>query len=128
MRVCIMTMTVMLIMTMKSLQSMLLSYSNARGHVEAELFKKNSYMKDPSDVQARFCNEILETGEWPIDWLKSVFIQIPEISESEYWEEHRTITLIKHATKSILRVLMQKAQKTAEEQFPKVQIGFGTRD
>lgn len=81
-------------------------------------------MKDRSDVQARFCNKILETGEWPIDWLKSVFIQIPEISESEYWEEHRTITLIKYATKTILRVLMQKAQKTAEEQFSKVQIGL----
>ena len=47
-------------------------------------------------------------------------------------EEHRTIALISHASKILLRILLNRIQKTANEQIADVQMGFrkavGTRD
>lgn len=47
-------------------------------------------------------------------------------------EEHRTIALISHTSKILLRILLNRMQKTANEQIADVQMGFrkgvGTRD
>ena len=54
------------------------------------------------------------------------------ISTNYCSEEHRTIALISHASKILLRILLNRMQKTANEQIADVQMGFrkgvGTRD
>ena len=96
----------------------------------AELLKTNN--KRTVQILCKLCNKILETGVWPEDWLKSMFIMIPKVSGTTECADHRTIALISHASKIILRILLQRTQKIAEEQFAEVQMGFrktvGTRD
>jgi len=54
------------------------------------------------------------------------------ITEATECADHRTIALISHASKILLRILLQRTEKVAEEQFAEEQIGFhkrvGTRD
>jgi hypothetical protein len=96
----------------------------------AELLKTNNPMV--TDVLCKLCNKILKTGEWPSDWMRSVFIPIPKVAGTTDCAEHRTIALISHTSKILLRVLLQRTQNTAEEQFAEEQMGFrkkvGTRD
>jgi len=78
------------------------------------------------------CNKILDTDAWPEDWRRLVFVTIPKVTGTMKCEEHRTITLISHASKILLRILLNRMQKTANEQIADVQMGFrkgvGTRD
>jgi len=96
----------------------------------AELLKTEN--QTLTKVWCKLCNKILQTGQWPTDWLRSVFVTIPKISGTSDCAEHRTIALISHASKILLRVLLQRIQKTAEEQLADEQMGFrrhvGTRD
>ena len=80
----------------------------------------------------RLCNTILATYTWPEDWLRSVFITIPKTPGTNECEEHRTIALICHTSKILLRILLQRQERLAEEQYSEHQMGFrknvGTRD
>ena len=55
-------------------------------------------IKLDSDVFVRvfcnLCNKIVNTGEWPKDWRRSVFITIPKVKGTARCDEHRTIALI----------------------------------
>jgi len=92
--------------------------------------------KVDSDIMAKMfcklCNEILNREEWPDDWKRPVFVAIPKVKGTVCCDEHRTIALISHASKILLRVLLNRMQKTAEEELADVQTGFqknvGTRD
>jgi len=90
---------------------------------------------DSSVIERLFCtlhNKILDTDAWPEDWRRSVFVTIPKVTGTIKCEEHRTIALISHASKILLRILLNRMQKTANEQIADVQMGFrkgvGTRD
>jgi hypothetical protein len=96
----------------------------------AELWKVDS--DEIAAVFCKLCNKILETEEWPEDWTKSIFVAIPKVKGTIKCEEHRTIALISHASKIMLRVLLGRMQKTTDEELSDVQMGFrkgvGTRD
>jgi len=96
----------------------------------AELWKVDS--EEVAEIFCRLCNKILEMEEWPEDWVKSIFTTIPKVKGTSKCEEHRTIALISHASKIMLRVLLSRMQKTADEELADVQMGFrkgvGTRD
>ena len=65
------------------------------------------------------------------DWKRSIFIPIPKGSTKEC-ANHRTIALISHASKVMLKVLHARLQHYANQELPDVQAGFrkgrGTRD
>ena len=33
-------------------------------------------------VWCKLCNKIIQTGEWPTDWMRSVFVAIPKIYQA----------------------------------------------
>ena len=72
-------------------------------------------------VLCKLCNLIVNTGEWPDDWRRSVFVTIPKVKEAVRCEDHRTITLISHASKILLRMLFNRMKLAAEEQIADVQ-------
>ena len=78
------------------------------------------------------CCEIYDTGEWPEDFLKTEMIPLPKKNLTKKCSEHRTISLICHAAKIILRVMNKRLWKTMEENVEEEQFGFrrgmGTRD
>ena len=76
--------------------------------------------------------QIWKTQQWPQDWKKSVFIPIPRKGNAKECSNYRTIALISHASKVILKILQARLQKYMNCELPDVQARFrkgrGTRD
>ena len=47
--------------------------------------------------------QIWKTQQWPQDWKRSVFIPIPKKHNAKEWSNYRTIALISHASKVMLK-------------------------
>ena len=78
------------------------------------------------------CQQIGKTQQWPQDWKRSVFISIPKKSNAKECSNYRTIALISHAGKVMLKILQARLQQYVNHELPDVQAGFrkgrGTRD
>jgi len=73
-----------------------------------------------------------KTQQCPQDWKRSVFIPTPKKSNAEECSNYRTIALISHASKVMLKILQARLQRYVNRELPDVQAGFrkgrGTRD
>jgi exonuclease III len=78
------------------------------------------------------CQHIWRTGRWPSDWKKSVYIPIPKKGDARVCANNRTIALISHASKVMLKIIHGRMEQHMEREMPDVQAGFrkkrGTRD
>ena len=76
--------------------------------------------------------QIWKTQQWPQDRKRSVFIPIPKKRNVKECSNYRTIELISHASKVMLKSLQTKLQQYVNCELPDVQVGFikgrGTRD
>ena len=76
--------------------------------------------------------QIWKTQQWPQDWKRSVFIPGPKKGNARECSEYRTIALILHASKVMLKILQARLQQYVNHEIPDVQAGFrkgrGTRD
>ena len=74
----------------------------------------------------------LKTQQWPQDWKSSVFIPIPKKGNAKECSNYRTIALMSHANKVMLKILQSSLQQYVNRELPDVQAGFrkgiGTRD
>ena len=77
--------------------------------IPAELFQilKDNAMKVPHSI----CQQIWKTQQWPQDWKRSVFIPIPKKSNGKECSNYRTIALISHASKVMLKILQARLQQ-----------------
>ena len=57
------------------------------------------------------CQQIWKTQQWPHDWKKSVFIPIPKKGNAKECSNYRTIALISHASKVMLKILQARLQQ-----------------
>ena len=68
----------------------------------------------------------------PEDWKRSVFIPIPKKGSAKECSDYRTIALISHARKVILKILQARLQEYVNRELPDVHVGHrkgkGTRD
>ena len=87
---------------------------------------------DGLNVLHSICQQIRKTQQWPPDWKKLVFIQIPKKGNAKECSNYRTIALISHASKVMLKILQVRLQQYTNRQITDVQAGFrksrGTRD
>ena len=67
----------------------------------------------------------LENSAVPQDWKRSVFIPIPKKGNAKECSNYRTIPLISHANKVMLKILQARPQQYANRELPDVQAGFG---
>ena len=98
--------------------------------IPTELFK---ILKDDSvEVLHSIYQQIWKTQEWPQDWKKSIFIPIPKKGNAKECSNYRTIALISHASKVMLKILQARLQQYMYQEIPDVQAGFrkgrGTRN
>ena len=81
---------------------------------------------------ASICQQVWKTQQWPKDWKKSVFIPIPKKGNAKECSDYRTIALISHASKVMLKILQARLQQYVNCELPDVQAGFrkdrGTRN
>lgn len=78
------------------------------------------------------CNKIWDTGEWPEDWVSSVFVTIHKKGDLTNCDNYRTIALISHASKILLNIILNRLQNILDQEIAEEQAGFrkgkGTRD
>uniref|UniRef100_W5N9W4 Reverse transcriptase domain-containing protein n=1 Tax=Lepisosteus oculatus TaxID=7918 RepID=W5N9W4_LEPOC len=78
------------------------------------------------------CQKTWETSRWPKDWKRSVFIPLPKKGDARNCCNYRTIALIPHASKVLLKIIQQCLRLVIEAELPDSQAGFkrgrGTRD
>ena len=84
------------------------------------------------DKLTEILNEVYNSGEIPDDLSKSVFIALPKKPGAIECELHRTISLMSHVVKILLRILMKRARNKIRPEIGKEQFGFvedaGTRN
>ena len=78
------------------------------------------------------CQQIWKTHWWPQDQKRSVFILVPKKGNAKECSNYRTIALVSHASKVMLKILQTRLQQYVNHELPDVQAGFrksrGTRD
>jgi len=78
------------------------------------------------------CEQIWKAQQWPQGWKRSVFIPIPKKGNAKECSNDRTIALISHASKVMLKILQARLQQYVNHELPDVQAGFkkgrGTRN
>ena len=97
--------------------------------ISVELFQ---ILKDDAiKVLTQYANKFGKQ-QWPQDRKRSVFIPIPKKGNAKECSNYRTIALISHASKVMLKILQTRLQQYVNRELPDVQAGFrkhrGTRD
>ena len=98
--------------------------------IPVELFQ---ILKDDAvKVVHSICQQISKIQQLPQDWKRSVFIPIPKKGNTKECSNYRTIALISHASKVMLKIPQARLQQYMNCGLPDVQAGFrkgrGTRD
>ena len=86
--------------------------------IPVELFQ---ILKDDAvKVLHSVCQQIWKTQQWPQDWKRSVFILIPKKGNAKEYSNYRTIALISHGSKVMLKILQARLQQYANHEVPDV--------
>ena len=56
------------------------------------------------DALLNICNKIWQTGEMPTSWTQSLVITLPKKGNLQQCQNYRTISLISHASKVMLKI------------------------
>ena len=67
----------------------------------------------------------LETQQWPQDWKRSVFIQIPKKGNAKEFSNYSTIALISHASKVMLKILQARLQQYVNRELLMFKLVLG---
>lgn len=76
--------------------------------------------------------KMYEHGKWPEDFCESIIVPIKKKQHAVECKDHRTLSLICHSSKIMLRILTKRLEKKAYEYIGSNQFGFrskrGTRE
>ena len=113
-----------------ALASITMNKASGGDGIPVELFQ---ILKDDAvKVLHSICQQIWKTQQWPQNWKRSVFIPIPKKSNAKECSNYRTIALISHASKVMLKILQARLQQYVNCELSDVQAGFrkgrGSRD
>ena len=76
------------------------------------------------DALTKICNKIWKTGVWPTPWTQSLVITLPKKGDLQQCQNYRTISLISHPSKVMLKVILNRLKPQAEEIIAEEQAGF----
>ena len=79
---------------------------------------------DAMKVLHSICQQIWKTQQWPQDWKRSVFIPVLNRGNAKECSNYRTIALISHTSKVMLKILKARLQQYVNHELPNVQVGF----
>ena len=89
-----------------------ITMNNAGGGdgIPVELFQILKH--DAVKVLHSICQQIWKTQQWPQDWKRSVFIPFPKKGNAKECSNYRTIAIISHASKIMLKILQASFNST----------------
>jgi hypothetical protein len=94
-------------------------------NIKAELIQGGGEIT--AKVLQKICNGILKTKKWPNQWQETVLITIPKKGSSRKCTNYRTISLISHASKVMLKIIQKRITPRIEEVLGESQAGFRRR-
>ena len=105
----------------QALGSIIMNKASEGNGIPVELFQilKGDAMK----VLHSIYQQVWKTQQWPQDWKRSVFIPIPKRGNVKECSNYRTIVLISHASKVMLKILQARLQQYLNRELPDVQAG-----
>ena len=113
-----------------ALESITTNKASGGDRIPVELFQ--ILEDDAVKVLHSICQQIWKTQQRPQDGKRSVFIPIPKKGNAKECSNYRTLALISHASKVMLKILQARLQQYMNRELPDVQAGFrkgrGTRD
>ena len=78
------------------------------------------------------CQQIWKSNMSPQEWRRTLFLPLPEKGELRLYSSYRTIALIPHASKILLRITEGRLATYTEKEISEEEAGFrkgrGTRD
>ena len=113
-----------------AIESITMNKASGGDGIPVELFQilKDDVVK----VLHSVCQQIWKTQQCPQDWKRSVFIPVPKKGNAKECSNCRTISLISHTSKVMLKILQTRLQQYMNQELADVQAGFrkgrGTRD
>ena len=105
-----------------ALESITMNKASGCDGIPVELFQilKDDAMK----VLHSICQQSWKTQQWLQDWKRSVFIPVSKKGNSKECSNYRTIELISHISKVMLKILQARLQQYVNQELPGVQAGF----
>ena len=92
-----------------ALGSIVMNKASGGDGIPVELFQ---ILKDDAvNVLPLISQQTWKTQQWPQDWKRSVFISIPKEGNAKECSNYRTITLISHTSKVMLKILQARLQQ-----------------
>ena len=70
------------------------------------------------------CNKIWQTGKWPTPWTHSLGSTHPNKGNLQQSQNYRTISLISHSSKVMLKIILSRLKPQAEKIMAEEQAGF----
>ena len=96
--------------------------------IHGEMIKASG--EEGISIYHKLCTKIWKEEKWLSEWTKAVFVPIPK--KGDLRTNYRTIALISHASKILIKIIMKRLQRKLDEEINQTQAGFrqnrGTRD
>ena len=89
-----------------AVQSLKKGKSAGVNNIPAELVQAGG--EDVITTLTRICNKIWKTGECPTMWTQSLVITLPKKGNLQQCQNYRTISLISHPSKVMLKILLNR--------------------
>ena len=100
----------------RALESIITNKASGGDGIPVELFQ---ILKDDAEkVLHSICQQIWKTQQWPQDWKMSVFIPVTKKGNPKECSDYRTIALISHASKVMLKILQARLQQYKTQSDP----------
>ena len=90
----------------RALGSITKNEANGDDGIPTKLFQ--ILKEDTVKVLQSICQQIWKTQQWPQDWERSVFIPIPKKGNAKECSSYRTIALLSHTSKVMLKTLQAR--------------------
>ena len=91
-------------------------------NIPAELVQAGG--EDVITALTTICNKIWQTGEWPSLWTQSLVITLPKKGNLQQCQNYRTVSLISHPSKVMLKIILNRLKPQAEKIIAEEQAGF----
>ena len=105
-----------------AVQSLKKGKSAGVDNIPAELVQVGG--EDVITALKTICNKIRQTGAWPTPWTQSLVITLPKKGNLQRCQNYRTISLISHPSKVMLKIILNKLKPQAEKIIAEEQAGL----
>ena len=103
-----------------ALGSITTNKSSRGDRIPVELFQ--ILKADAMKVLHSICQQIWKTQHWPQDLKRSVFIPVPKKGNAKECSNYRTVALISHTSKVMLKILKASLQQYVSCELPNLKL------